>query len=109
MKMFSFDFQLDQSVTVFIQLRRPSDGAVSEALPFKFTPEGRNAFWLLCVLESQFDGLAKILIDLDICADIKLKACEQHKHRRNYCCRNSKFFNSKIVSTYVKVVEVGVS
>ncbi|KAJ9597396.1 hypothetical protein L9F63_011741, partial [Diploptera punctata] len=41
--------QLDAPVTVFIQLRRPSDGATSEALPFQYLPidSGRPAFWSL--------------------------------------------------------------
>ena len=41
--------QVDAPVTVFIQLRRPSDGAASEALPFQYLPidSGRPAFWSL--------------------------------------------------------------
>lgn len=56
-----------QAVNVYIQLRRPSDQAVSEALPFKFKPDdqGKHAFWLLRTLKPDFDVLAKILVDLD--------------------------------------------
>ncbi|XP_011647339.1 embryonic polarity protein dorsal isoform X1 [Pogonomyrmex barbatus] len=41
--------QVEQPVQVYIQLRRPSDGATSEALPFQMLPlgTGRPAFWSL--------------------------------------------------------------
>ncbi|XP_012265400.2 embryonic polarity protein dorsal-like [Athalia rosae] len=41
--------EVDQPVKVFIQLRRPSDGATSDPLPFEFLPldSGRPAFWSL--------------------------------------------------------------
>ncbi|XP_066594284.1 embryonic polarity protein dorsal-like isoform X1 [Prorops nasuta] len=41
--------QVEQPVQVFIQLRRPSDGTTSEALPFQMLPlgSGRPAFWSL--------------------------------------------------------------
>ncbi|XP_014275490.1 putative transcription factor p65 homolog isoform X2 [Halyomorpha halys] len=40
--------EIDQPVQAFIQLRRPSDGATSEALPFQITPlSGRPFFWSL--------------------------------------------------------------
>ncbi|XP_017877911.1 embryonic polarity protein dorsal isoform X1 [Ceratina calcarata] len=41
--------QVEQPVQVFIQLRRPSDGATSEPLPFQMLPlgAGRPAFWSL--------------------------------------------------------------
>ncbi|KAL1121959.1 hypothetical protein AAG570_003367 [Ranatra chinensis] len=40
--------EIDQPVKVLIQLRRPSDGATSEALPFQLTPldSGRPPFWM---------------------------------------------------------------
>ncbi|XP_029047816.1 embryonic polarity protein dorsal-like isoform X1 [Osmia bicornis bicornis] len=41
--------QVDQPVQVYIQLKRPSDGATSEPLPFQMLPlgAGRPAFWSL--------------------------------------------------------------
>lgn len=41
--------QAEQPVQVYIQLRRPSDGATSEPLPFQMLPlgTGRPAFWSL--------------------------------------------------------------
>ncbi|XP_043274769.1 embryonic polarity protein dorsal-like isoform X1 [Venturia canescens] len=41
--------QVEQPVQVFIQLKRPSDGAISESLPFQMLPlgSGRPAFWSL--------------------------------------------------------------
>ncbi|KAL0119677.1 hypothetical protein PUN28_007844 [Cardiocondyla obscurior] len=41
--------QVEQPVQVYIQLRRPSDGATSEPLPFQMLPlgTGRPAFWSL--------------------------------------------------------------
>lgn len=53
-------------MNVFIQMRRPSDGTVSDPLPFKFTPDdtGKKAFWLLRTLKPDFEALAKILADL---------------------------------------------
>ncbi|XP_055917882.1 embryonic polarity protein dorsal-like isoform X2 [Eupeodes corollae] len=41
--------QTNEIVKAFIQLRRPSDGAVSEPLPFEFLPisSGRRAFWAI--------------------------------------------------------------
>lgn len=41
--------EVPEPVKVFIQLRRPSDGATSESLPFEFLPldSGRPAFWSL--------------------------------------------------------------
>lgn len=41
--------QVEQPVQVYIQLRRPSDGTTSEALPFQMLPlgTGRPAFWSL--------------------------------------------------------------
>lgn len=41
--------QVEHPVQVYIQLRRPSDSATSEALPFQFLPlgAGRPAFWSL--------------------------------------------------------------
>lgn len=59
--------QDEGAVKVFIQLRRPSDGATSEPLPFLFTPDdsGKLAFWLLRALKPNFDALAKILVDMN--------------------------------------------
>lgn len=39
--------EITEPVKVFIQLRRPSDGATSEALPFQYLPldSGRPAYW----------------------------------------------------------------
>ncbi|XP_076296669.1 dorsal isoform X1 [Lasioglossum baleicum] len=41
--------KVDQPVQVYIQLKRPSDGATSESLPFQMLPldTGRPAFWSL--------------------------------------------------------------
>ncbi|XP_034950475.1 embryonic polarity protein dorsal isoform X1 [Chelonus insularis] len=41
--------QVDQPVQVYIQLKRPSDNATSDALPFQMLPlgSGRPAFWSL--------------------------------------------------------------
>ncbi|XP_063222871.1 embryonic polarity protein dorsal-like isoform X2 [Bacillus rossius redtenbacheri] len=41
--------ETDAPVKAFVQLRRPSDGATSEPLPFEFLPldSGRPAFWSL--------------------------------------------------------------
>ncbi|KAG7213837.1 hypothetical protein KM043_003050 [Ampulex compressa] len=41
--------QIEQPVQVYIQLKRPSDGATSEPLPFQMLPlgTGRPAFWSL--------------------------------------------------------------
>ncbi|KAK3923134.1 Embryonic polarity protein dorsal [Frankliniella fusca] len=41
--------EVDRPVDVFIQLKRPSDGATSEALPFQMLPldSGRPSFWRL--------------------------------------------------------------
>jgi len=40
---------VENAVKVWVQLRRPSDGATSESVPFKLTPleEGRPTFWSL--------------------------------------------------------------
>lgn len=41
--------EINQPVKCFIQLKRPSDGATSESLPFDFIPldSGKNSFWSL--------------------------------------------------------------
>lgn len=41
------NLDITEPVKVFIQLRRPSDGATSEALPFEFLPidSGRRPYW----------------------------------------------------------------
>ncbi|XP_057325543.1 embryonic polarity protein dorsal [Microplitis mediator] len=41
--------QVEHPVQIYVQLRRPSDNATSEALPFQFLPlgAGRPAFWSL--------------------------------------------------------------
>ncbi|XP_055386673.1 embryonic polarity protein dorsal isoform X2 [Condylostylus longicornis] len=43
------DIHVERPVTVSIQLKRPSDGATSEALPFDFLPldAGRRKFWFM--------------------------------------------------------------
>ncbi|XP_016987284.2 embryonic polarity protein dorsal isoform X1 [Drosophila rhopaloa] len=41
--------EITEPAKVFIQLRRPSDGVTSEALPFEYVPldSGKNTFWTL--------------------------------------------------------------
>lgn len=43
------NIDVDKPVKVWVQLRRPSDGAVSESVPFQFVPldSGRATFWSL--------------------------------------------------------------
>lgn len=43
------NIDIDKPVKVWVQLRRPSDGAVSESVPFQFVPldSGRATFWSL--------------------------------------------------------------
>lgn len=43
------NLDIDKPVKVWVQLRRPSDGAVSESVPFQFIPldSGRATFWSL--------------------------------------------------------------
>lgn len=64
-------FQVEAAVKVSIQLRRPSDGETSEALPFLLTPldSGRPAFWSLRRYKADYQSFSTILT-----ADAKLLA-----------------------------------
>lgn len=57
---------MDGPVNVFIQLKRPSDGATSEPLPFQMLPldSGRASFWNLrkaMAKKGNYDAFSKIL------------------------------------------------
>lgn len=56
---------MDEKVKAFIQLKRSSDKATSEPLPFFFVPadSGKRAFYLLRSLKLNYDILANILAD----------------------------------------------
>lgn len=55
--------QVDKPVQVFIQLRRPSDGEMSDPLPFQLTPldSGRPAFWSLRRYKADYRSFSSIL------------------------------------------------
>ncbi|XP_076672030.1 dorsal isoform X1 [Andrena cerasifolii] len=88
--------QVDQPVQVYIQLKRPSDGATSEPLPFQMLPlgAGRPAFWSLrkafARKKTDYSSFGKILA-----TESALLANVTPKHPRNIDDYNNNDFDAK--------------